>query len=76
MNKMIEFKRVLDTWGSHTNEEWVSEIFRLIAIRVANVDSNATIVLDDGTVVSRREALCNFLLNTIDQEINKWDNSF
>ena len=69
---MTKFTRVLDTWDAHTEEEWVSEIFRLIAIRVGNVDPNATIVLDDGTVVSRREALCNFLLNQIDYEISEW----
>lgn len=66
------FKRVLDQWDTHTHEEWISEIFRLIAYRVGNVDPKETIELDDGSIVSRREALCNYLLNTIDHEINEW----
>ncbi len=69
---MKPFKRVLDQWDKHTHEEWISEIFRLIAYRVGNVDPNDTAELSDGTIVNRREALCNFLLNQIDHEITAW----
>ena len=71
---MTKFTRVLDRWNAHTNEQWISEIFRLIAIRVGNVDPDDTVELDDGSIVNRREALCNYLLNTIDHEINEWHN--
>jgi hypothetical protein len=69
---MNQFKRVLNQWDTHTHEEWISEIFRLIVTRVGNVDPDETLELDDGTIINRREALCNYLLNTIDHEINEW----
>ena len=47
----------------------------VVPIRVGNVDPEDTVELRDGNIVNRREALCNFLLNTIDHEIDEWHDS-
>jgi len=53
-------------------DKQISLILSLIITRINDVNPEDTVKLRDGTIANRKEALCGFLLQTIDEEIDAW----